>query len=45
MGRGGGFTIGTEMQKNTLDGIEKTQASNTVGSVQGYNESVFGISV
>ena len=35
MGSGFGFTIGTEMQKNTLDGTEKTQAKSTVGSVQG----------
>ncbi|WP_019553472.1 hemagglutinin repeat-containing protein [Propionispira raffinosivorans] len=35
MGSGFGFTIGTEMQKNTLDGTETTQAKSTVGSVQG----------
>ncbi|MBU2703252.1 filamentous hemagglutinin [Sporomusaceae bacterium BoRhaA] len=35
LGSGFGFTIGTETQKNTLDGVNLTQAQSTVGSVQG----------
>ena len=34
-GGGFGFTIGTERQKNTVTGQNVTQASSTVGSIQG----------
>jgi len=37
--------LGGNLSKNTMDRIEKTQVSNTVGSAPGYNESVGRISV